>query len=222
MTFDPYATLGLDRAADADLIKQAYRRLSKKWHPDRNPGDEVAKNKFEQVGRAFLLLSDPARRAAYDATGNADEQRPGPAGDPAEAELLQTIGQFLLHELQQVLASPFSKGVETVDLADRVRKTLRENKAQAEKVLRDGEKGLKAMRTALERFSVPEGVPNHPATVLGARIRSLGAELDKVRADVARFQRTLEYMAGVRYRRDDGSASMSSSGAKMIAFGWTP
>ncbi len=66
MASDYYDILGVPPKADAGEIKKAYRLLALKWHPDRNPGDVRAKERFLQLGEAYKVLSDPARRAAYD------------------------------------------------------------------------------------------------------------------------------------------------------------
>jgi curved DNA-binding protein len=66
---DPYAILGVARDADADAIKKAYRKLAQKYHPDRNPDDASAEDRFKQVSQAYSVLSDPERRASYDEFG---------------------------------------------------------------------------------------------------------------------------------------------------------
>ena len=63
---DPYRTLNVPRSADQAAIKQAYRRLAKSLHPDRNPGNPPAEQRFKEVTRAYRLLSDPAKRARFD------------------------------------------------------------------------------------------------------------------------------------------------------------
>lgn len=67
MTKDFYAVLGVDKNADAAAIKKAYRSLARKYHPDRNPGDEAAAERFKDVGEAYAVLSDEAERKQYDA-----------------------------------------------------------------------------------------------------------------------------------------------------------
>ncbi len=63
---DYYEVLGVDRAAGEDEIKKAYRKLAIKYHPDKNPGDKAAEEKFKELGEAYEALIDPQTRAAYD------------------------------------------------------------------------------------------------------------------------------------------------------------
>ncbi|MBL8603852.1 MAG: J domain-containing protein [Myxococcales bacterium] len=68
---DYYAALGVARNADADAIKKAFRTAALKYHPDRNPGDKVAEERFKAVNRAHEVLSDPQKRQLYDQFGEA-------------------------------------------------------------------------------------------------------------------------------------------------------
>ena len=63
---DYYEILGIDRNADAEAIKSAYRKLAKKYHPDLHPGDAAAAEKFKEINEANETLSDAQKRAAYD------------------------------------------------------------------------------------------------------------------------------------------------------------
>ena len=68
---DPYASLGVPRTATAEEIKKAYRKLAKKLHPDVNPGDKKAEEKFKDVSTAFDIVGDPKKRALFDEFGEA-------------------------------------------------------------------------------------------------------------------------------------------------------
>ena len=68
---DYYEVLGVDKSADANAIKKAYRSLAKKYHPDMNPGDKEAEAKFKEVNEAYAVLSDEEKKAKYDQFGHA-------------------------------------------------------------------------------------------------------------------------------------------------------
>ena len=68
---DYYEVLGLDRGADTDAIKSAYRKLAMKFHPDRNPGDSSAEDKFKEATEAYEILKEPQKRQMYDQYGHA-------------------------------------------------------------------------------------------------------------------------------------------------------
>lgn len=66
MAQDPYTVLGVSRQATTDEIRKAFRALAKKYHPDRNPGDKPAEEKFKAISRAFEIIGDPDSRAKFD------------------------------------------------------------------------------------------------------------------------------------------------------------
>lgn len=71
---DYYRILGVNRNASPEEIRQAYRKLAKQYHPDRNPGDKAAEEKFKEINEAYQVLSDPQKRAHYDRLGSAYSQ----------------------------------------------------------------------------------------------------------------------------------------------------
>lgn len=80
---DYYEILGVDRNASEQEIKRAYRKLAKKYHPDLNPGDKEAEQKFKEVNEAYEVLSDPEKKSRYDQFGHAGVNGQGFGGfDP--------------------------------------------------------------------------------------------------------------------------------------------
>src|ERR1051325_10160286 len=66
---DPYKILGVDKKASQDDIKKAYRKLARQYHPDKNPGDNEAEERFKDIQQANDILSDPEKRKQYDQGG---------------------------------------------------------------------------------------------------------------------------------------------------------
>lgn len=70
MADDYYKTLGIEKNADQEVIKKAYRKLALKYHPDRNPNNREAEEKFKKISEAYAVLSDPEKRKQYDSFGS--------------------------------------------------------------------------------------------------------------------------------------------------------
>jgi DnaJ-class molecular chaperone len=77
---DYYKTLGVSRGASEKDIKSAYRKLARKYHPDVNPGDKQAEDRFKEIGEAYEVLSDPDKRRKYDQFGSGWQRGPGGPG----------------------------------------------------------------------------------------------------------------------------------------------
>ena len=75
---DFYEVLGVDKSASAEEIKKAYRKLAVKYHPDKNPGDKEAEEKFKEAAEAYSVLSDADKKAKYDQFGHAGVDGAGP------------------------------------------------------------------------------------------------------------------------------------------------
>jgi curved DNA-binding protein len=89
---DYYATLGVSKSASAKELKQAYRKLARKFHPDVNPGDKASETKFKEINEAYEVLGDPDKRRKYDELGAnwrmyEQAQRPGGAGSGAPFDM---------------------------------------------------------------------------------------------------------------------------------------
>ena len=80
---DYYEVLGVNQGSGGADLKKAYRRLAMKYHPDRNPDDAVAEEKFKEAKEAYDVLSDPQTKATYDQYGHAGlDQTRGGGGSP--------------------------------------------------------------------------------------------------------------------------------------------
>ena len=95
---DFYELLGVSRKANAKEIRSAFRKLARKYHPDLNPGDKSAEEKFKQLQEAYDVLSDAKKRQMYDQHGfYSDNYQPGgppPGSDPEDARVNFDFGGF--------------------------------------------------------------------------------------------------------------------------------
>ena len=98
-----YKTLEISEDANADEIKKAYRKLSLKWHPDKNPGKPEAVDTFQKIGGAFEILGDPQKKASYDAMRNNPFMKmSGMGGDS---------GEMPFHNMDDLFANLFFGGM---------------------------------------------------------------------------------------------------------------
>ncbi len=102
---DYYELLGVSRTASAEDIKKAYRKLAMKYHPDRNPGNSKAEQKFKEISEAYEVLSDPQKRQQYDQFGHEGVRSTfGPGGFDFQRDFTH------FDDLQDILGSLFGAG----------------------------------------------------------------------------------------------------------------
>lgn len=198
---NPYEVLGVPGDATPDDIKAAYRRLSKEHHPDRNPGCATAAATYAAVQDAHELLSDPARRAAYDATG-ADPGRP--RGD---AEFTDLIVRLLFEVVAGI--GGFNTP-ESVDVMDRLRGRLADITSQAERGLDEAARQRRAFLAVAGRLDGPAG----DADVLGNALRAQAADLERreaqIKTDLERLTRARVFLKQYKYRRGDAKTGLKA------------
>ncbi|HLK24832.1 MAG TPA: J domain-containing protein [Caulobacteraceae bacterium] len=113
MAQDPYQELGVARTASADEIRKAFRKLAKQHHPDRNPGNKAAEERFKRVSAAFDLLDDPEKRKKYDrgeidADGRETMRGFHAGGSPFGAEFEGGRGADV--DINEILSEMFGRG----------------------------------------------------------------------------------------------------------------
>src|ERR1700735_2528937 len=92
---DYYETLGVSKKTPLKEIRQAYRKLARKYHPDLNPGDKASEEKFKQVQEAYDVLSDAKKRQAYDQFGfDAERRGVPPPEEGAGGDVQFDVGAF--------------------------------------------------------------------------------------------------------------------------------
>src|SRR6266508_6998338 len=111
-----YAALGLGPEATEEEIRRTYRRLALEWHPDRNPGNPRAEERFKEISEAYAVLMDPAKRGAYDRARGAGE--PGGFGPSREDVFRDLFNDPRASAIFEELARELSRAGLRVDRRD--------------------------------------------------------------------------------------------------------
>jgi DnaJ domain len=143
MSLDPYEALGVPHDAPTAEVKRAYRKRAKQAHPD---GGGTAEE-FEKISRAMLILTDPKRRAKYDATGDADDVAPDNSVALAVSIIVGFVSQVISQYVSGAAGDPC-----TVDLIDVMRKHFKKQMVDFENQKVPIIKAAKAMERVEKRF----------------------------------------------------------------------
>ncbi len=118
MAKDYYSILGIPKGSDVEEVRKAFKKLARKYHPDINPGDKKAEEKFKELSEAYEVLSNPDKKKKYDTYGSADfEGFPGGGGyqsysyNPFGGGSGKTSTQFDLNDLGEIFGDIFTGGL---------------------------------------------------------------------------------------------------------------
>lgn len=185
--FDPYAVLDVEPDADAETIKRAYRRKAQQCHPDREDGDAEL---FHRVQMAYELLSDPARRAAYDETGD--------AGKTSTDQIAFQRLAGLISQVLEATTAPFSLLAGTTPLAECRRFVKRDVIEKTEGEIAKNARAignLNAQRARLPKRRKKTG-HNLFESVLEGKIQQLANENHQLKGELAIGKRMEELLEG--------------------------
>lgn len=126
--FEYYEVLGVSRNAQADEIKQAYRKMAMKYHPDRNEGSSEAEEKFKQINEAYQVLSDPQQRAIYDRYGKQGLQgQTASRGAEGFGSIFEDLGSIFDSVFGTEFGTKQKKDKYSLDLAMEIELSFRES-----------------------------------------------------------------------------------------------
>lgn len=183
---DYYRILGVERNADEKTIKRAYRRLAVQYHPDKNPGDQKAEERFKEINEAYEVLGDAGKRAKYDRLG-ASYQAWQQQGAPGGFDWSQWMGsapgggvRVEMGDLDEMFGGGFSDffqaifgGVAAANAARRNRATLR-GRDMEQRVGISLEEAFRGTRRQIRRDGRNLEVKIPPGSRSGTRIRVAG------------------------------------------------
>jgi curved DNA-binding protein CbpA len=193
--FDPYAVLGVPRDAGADDVKRAHRMRAKETHPDAGGKDDDSKSaEFADVQRAWLVLSDPEKRAHYDKTGDAGGDQP--VQDP-DAPSLGIIARLF----NAILADASDEAFQT-NLAVVISQALQTNIDEVTAQLQSKRRMLQRAMKFKGRFRKRDGSENKIDPMIEWHIRQLEGSIKTGELAIAQCRRAQEIIADYDFTQD--------------------
>lgn len=213
---DLYRVMGVNRRAPADRITKAYRKLAMKFHPDRNPGDDDAKEKYALVSLAYEVLSDPDRRARYDATGETD----APKVNQALAEIAQVLSSVFVGIVESIVRQ--SGDVAREDIVAHMRKAIATHLKNLKSVTKEVTALRTAIETALPRLALAPGAEQDDVVTAAGRahLASLARRFAMIEDESRRFGKALEFLKAYSYRVDAATDAFFSAGFGKMKLSW--
>lgn len=204
---DLYADLGIARAATTKEIRAAYRRASKRAHPDAGGSAE----KFHRIRTALLVLTDDVRRQRYDQTGEFDENQPV---DNALAEKIEAISYVLDQTLGRLINA--GRDLKAVDLIAEMKRTVVAMRGDLDKQLNAFEEAIGKYRILIGRFTVSTKTdePNRLDQVITGKISQIEHMISVHKNRKERLAAAEEMLGEYRYRQE--SQPLSGAQATMI------
>lgn len=199
---DLYRALGIRKNASPATVRKAYRKLAMQNHPDRNPGDDAAAQRLAAVQQAYDVLSDPDRRAKYDATGDTTPPE-------SESQRLATLMHVLVPRMEAVLNALAEAGrkIEEEDVVDHMREAVKQTLAKYEKARKQTVTMKAALEASAERFGVDDG-ENLLKRAAQAQAAELAGRLNAIEREIAGHKAAADYLKRCKFTHVARAAKM--------------
>ena len=210
---DLYAVLGVTRDATADEIRKAYRKLALKHHPDRGGSAD----EFQRVHDAYTILSDPERRARYDATGETDLKP-----DNTIAKVMSVLSPCLMAVLKEIVKQ--GGVVKEEDVVHHMRHSVKNGLKIMQKGRAELVKDRETLEVVVGRFEVDEGEENLLALSARDHLDTVKRQIEQVDKEIGHAELAVEFLKKCRYRADAKKliTQIPGFGAKYTASTWRP
>jgi curved DNA-binding protein CbpA len=203
-TSNHYDTLGVDRDADAETVKKAWRKKASKAHTDRDGGDH---SQMVAVNRAYEVLSDPEKRARYDETG--------------DDRLSPSIDQKAMEALMQIFMALLEKTSDYDDVVSMVREHMKRQIMEFGSNMRKAEKQAEALEKKRKRLTYKHGKSgrNFLDDVLAQRISQIQGAVKGMEEGITVFTRGVELLEDYAYQPEVAAARQPGLYAQLGAHG---